>query len=84
MKSEDIYNAWKEQKSRIEVGQGFSQAVMNQIYHYEQSKRRSLLRGYQLVELISARRLAKAAVVTTGAVAGFVRIMFVVYTFLGC
>jgi hypothetical protein len=84
VRSEDIYNAWKEQKSRIEVSQGFSRAVMDRIYQYEQGKSRGLLRGYQLVELISARRLAKGAVVTTGAVVGFVRIMFVVYAFLAC
>ncbi len=84
MKSEEIYNAWKERKSQIEVRENFADELMNQIYRYEQKKSKPLLDGLRLIELISAYRFAKAAVVTAGAVAGFVRIMFVVYAFLGC
>jgi hypothetical protein len=84
VRSEDIYNAWKEQKSRIEVSQGFSRAVMDRIYQYEQGKSRALLKRYQLIELISAHPFVKAAVITAGAAAGLVRIMFLAYAFLGC
>ncbi len=84
MKSEEIYNAWKERKSQIDIRENFADELMNRIYRYEQKKRTPLLDGPRLIELISAHRFVKAAVITAGAMAGFVRIMFVVYTFLAC
>jgi len=84
MKTDEIYNAWKEQKRQIEVGKGFSSKVMSRIYQYEREKRKTLFDGHRLIELISTRPLGKAAVVAAGAVIGFVRITFVIYAFLGC
>ena len=84
MNSQEIYNAWKEDRNRIEIRKEFSDEVMDQIHQYERQKREPLLLGYQLVELISAHRLVKAAVVAIAAVAGLVRIMLVAYAFLGC
>jgi hypothetical protein len=84
MKSEEIYNAWKERKSQIDIRENFADELMNQIYQYEREKRKPLFDGLRLIELLSAHRFAKAAVVTAGVVTGFVRIMFVVYTFLAC
>jgi hypothetical protein len=84
MKTDDTYNAWKEQKSQIEVGKGFSDKVINRIYQYEQQKRKPLFDGHRLIELISTRPLGKVAVVTAGVLIGFVRMTFVVYAFLGC
>jgi hypothetical protein len=84
MKSEEIYNAWKERKTQIDVQENFSDELMNQIYRYEETKRRPFFDGPRLTELISSCRLVKAAVVTAGAVTGLVRIMFVVYAFLAC
>jgi len=84
MKSEEIYNAWKERKSQIDIRENFADELMNQIYQYESEKRKPLFDGHRLIELISTRPLSKAAVVTAGAVTGLVRIMFVVYAFLAC
>jgi hypothetical protein len=84
MRSEEIYNAWKEQKCQIDIRENFADEVMNQIYQYESEKRKRLFDGHRLIELISAHRFVKAAVVTVGAAAGLVRIMFVVYAFLAC
>lgn len=84
MKSEEIYNAWKERKSQIDLGENIKGEVMNRIYRYEHDKGKSLLDVQRLIELISEHRFAKAAVVTAGAVVGFVRIFFVVYAFLAC
>ena len=83
MKTEEIYNAWKEQKSRIEVGKGFSDKVIRRIRQYEQQKRKSLFDGHRLIELISTRPLGKAAAIAAGTVIGLLRITFVVYAFLG-
>ncbi len=84
MKTDEIYNAWKEQKSQIEVGKGFSDKVINRIHQYERQKRKTLFDGHRLIELISTRPLGKAAAIAAGAVIGFLRITFVVYAFLGC
>jgi len=84
MKRQEAYNAWKERKSQIEISRDFPDKVMNHIYQYEQQKTKSFFDAYQFIELISAHSLAKAALVTVGAVVGFIRIVFVVYMFLGC
>jgi hypothetical protein len=84
MKSEEIYNAWKEHKSQIDLRENFTDEVMNRIYRYERDKRRPFFQAQRLIELISAHRFAKAAIVTAGAATGIVRIVFVVYTFLAC
>ena len=78
MKTEEIYNTWKEQKSQIEVDKGFSDKVMNQICQYEQNKRKSLFDVQSLIELMSAHALAKAGLILTGGVVGFIRVVFVV------
>jgi hypothetical protein len=84
MKTEEIYDAWKEQKNQMDVDKNFSDKVINRIYQYEQEKRKTLFDGRRLIELISTRPLGKAAVIIAGALIGFVRISFVVYAFWGC
>lgn len=84
MKTEEIYNAWKEQKSKIEICKDFSDKVMGRIYQYEGEKRQTLFDGHRLIELISTRPLRKAAVVAAGVLIGFVRMTLVIYAFLGC
>jgi len=78
MKTEEIYNTWKEQKSQIEVGKGFSDKVMNQICRYEQNKRKSLFDMQSLIEFMSAHTLVRAGLILTGGVVGFIRVVFVV------
>lgn len=84
MKSEEIYNAWKESKSRIDIRENFSDDVMNRIYRYERDRKKPLFDGQRLLELISAHRFVKAGVITAGAVTGLVRVIVVVYAFLAC
>jgi hypothetical protein len=84
MKSEEIYNAWKERKSQIDIRENFSDELMNRIYRYEQKKRKPLFDAHRVIELISAHRFVKAGVVTAGAAVGLVRVMFVFYAFLAC
>jgi hypothetical protein len=82
MKSEEVYDTWKEEKSQIDIRQDFADKVMNQVYQYAQKKRKLLFDVQWLVELISAHPLAKAGLVATGAVTGLVRVAFVVCMFL--
>jgi hypothetical protein len=83
MKSEEVFNAWKEEKSQIDLSENFADEVMNQVYQYAQKKREPLFDVQWLVELISAHPLAKAGLIAAGAVAGFIRMAFTVYMFLG-
>ena len=78
MKTKEIYNTWKKQKNQIEVGKGFCDKVMNRIYQYEQKKCKSLFNVQSLIELMSAHTLAKAGLILTGGVVGFIRVVFVV------
>lgn len=84
MKSERIYNAWKEQKSRIEVGSDFSPKVMSRIYRYEQEKPANLFDVNALIEWILSRPFAKAGLVAVAAAGGVIRVAFVLCTFLRC
>jgi hypothetical protein len=83
MKSEKLYEDWKKQRSQAEVGHDFNERVMKQVYQYEQLKREPLFDMQQLPEFISAHPLAKAGLIAAGAIAGFIRMAFTVYMFLG-
>lgn len=78
MNNEDIYNAWKKKKHQVEISEDFTDSVMNQIRRYEQNKRKSLFDVQSLIELMSAHTLAKAGLILTGGVVGFIRVVFVV------
>lgn len=80
MKSQEIYNAWKEQKSQIEIDTGFSNKVMNLIHQYGQRKKVSLFDEF--IELISAHLLAKIGLIAVGAATGFFRLVFMVIVIL--
>lgn len=83
MKSKELYDNWKKQRSQIEVGQNFTEKVMSQVYQYEQTKPKPLFDMQRLFEFISAHPLAKAGLIVAGAVAGFIRMAFTIYVFLG-
>jgi len=82
MKSEKIYNAWKNQKRQIKVGGKLAEKVMNQVCLYEQKKKKPLLDMQRFIEVISAHPLAKAGLITIAAITGIVRVAFVVHILL--
>ncbi|MHC4387194.1 MAG: hypothetical protein ACYSX1_01145 [Planctomycetota bacterium] len=82
MKSEGIYNTWKERKSHVEVSNTFSDRVMSRIYEYEQVRARPFFDIQRLVERVSAHALAKAGLVAAGAAMGLVRLIFVILVIL--
>ena len=83
MKNEKIYDDWKKQRNHVEPGHNFTDQVMNQVNQYEQNKRKPLFDMQWLIEFISEHTLAKATLVAAGLVAGFIRMVFTVYMFLG-
>ena len=84
MKSNEIYNAWKEQKSQAELKVDFPDKVMRRISELEQRKRTPLFDWNKLMELVFSNPLAKAAMIAMGALVGAVRIAIMLYAFLWC
>lgn len=78
MKTEEIYNAWKEKKRQVEIRENFTDNMMTQICQYEQNKRKSLFDVQSLIELMSAHTLAKAGLILTGGVVGFIRVILMI------
>ncbi len=83
MKSEEIYNAWKEQKNQFETSPDFPDKVMNQIHNYEQAKRKPLFDVQWLIDVVSTRPLVKAAMIAAGAIGGIIRAALMLYVALG-
>jgi hypothetical protein len=78
MKSQDIYNAWKQQKSHIEITDSFEDNLMKRIHQYEQNKPKPIFDFQPLIDFISARPLAQAALIIAAAITGLARVAFMV------
>ena len=78
MNNQDFYNGWKEKKRQVEIRENFTDEMMNQICQYEQNKRKSLFDVQSLIELMSAHTLAKAGLILTGGVVGFIRVILMI------
>ena len=84
MKSKDIYDAWKQQARKIDIGEGFSDEVMNGVRTFEQHKHRPWLDLDTILEHIGARPAVKFTLMGAGAVAGFLRVFVAAYALLSC
>jgi hypothetical protein len=82
MKNEEIYDSWKKQRSQIEVGQNFTEKVMNHVYQYEQKRKASPFDIQWLVETVSAHPLAQVAMIAVGTLVGFVRLILMIHLLL--
>ena len=82
MKSQDVYNRWKEEKAPPERRKDFANKIMIQIYDYEYKKNAPLFDLGKFIELISKHTLAKTALITGGAITGIVRLIIVVLMIL--
>jgi len=82
MKTDQIYNAWKEKKAHVDISDDFTDKAMKQIYNHEQNKRKPLFDLQHLLEFVSAHPMAQAGLVASGAVAGFVRVAFMTHILL--
>ncbi len=76
MKSDQIHGQWKKQKRQIEIRRGFSSKAMKRICEYEQNKLSFGL--VKVIEFIYTQPLVKVGLVASGAIAGFVRLVFVI------
>ena len=78
MKNEELYKAWKENKSRIDISEDFFEKVMHRVNIYEKDRRKPLFDISRLIELISASTMAKATMIAGGAIVGFVRVAIMI------
>ena len=83
MKQLEVYNAWKEHKSKINISEQFMDNLMNQIYQNEQKKNKPLFDYQRLAEVVSYHFSAQAALVAAGSVIGFIRFVFMFIVILG-
>jgi hypothetical protein len=82
MKSDEVYESWRQEKRHIEVSQNFTDRVMNEIYELEQGRNVIQLKMNRLIELISSHPLAKTGLVAAGAVIGIVRVIIMILAIL--
>ncbi|NIA32095.1 MAG: hypothetical protein GWP06_19570 [Actinobacteria bacterium] len=78
MDTEKIYNLWKSKKSYLKTNQNFSNTIIKRINQYEQKKRKPFFDMYKIIDFISIQPLAQVALFAAGAIAGFVRLIFVI------
>jgi uncharacterized protein (DUF488 family) len=82
MKDHEVYESWRQKKRQIDASPNFTDRVMNQVYQWEQSRKKPLLKMERLIELISFYPLAKTGLVAFGAATGTVRLIIMIHTIL--
>ena len=78
MDTEKIYDLWNDKKSQLKVNEDFSDMIMKRINRYEQKKRKPLFDMYKIIDFVSIQPLAQAVLFVAGAIAGFVRLIFII------
>jgi hypothetical protein len=82
MKSDEVYESWRQEKRQIEVSRNFTDRVMDEIFQLEQNRNIIQLKMNKLIELISFHPLAKTGLVAVGAVIGIVRVIIMILAIL--
>jgi hypothetical protein len=83
MKENEVYESWRQEKRQINIGQNFTNQVMNKVYQWEQSRKIPLIKIERLIEIISFHPMAKAGLVAAGAFTGIVRLIIMIHAILG-
>jgi hypothetical protein len=84
MKTEEILKLWADTKLQINPEGDFSSKVMSRIYEYDRQRKKPLFDISWLVEIATSNPLAKAAMIMTAAMAGVLRVVFLMCTLLWC
>jgi len=82
MNSDEILELWRQRSNQLEISQGFSDTVMNQIIEDERRRSKTAFNLRRLIEFISSSPTATAAVMALGASAGITRAAIVVLSLL--
>ena len=82
MKDHKVYESWKQEKRQIDVSQNFTDQAMNDVYQWEQSRKKPLFTMERLIELISFHPLAKTGLVAAGGVMGIARLIIMIQAIL--
>ena len=78
MKSQDIYNAWRERKRQIDIAEDFADSVMDKIRHHRKYRLKSLFDLQRFIETFSHNPITQAALLVAGAITGLARIALVI------
>jgi hypothetical protein len=81
MDKKKLYDGWIEKNMQVEINKSFPDKVMSRIYQYEQ--RPKWFDVQRLIEIISAHTIIRNSMVAAGAIAGFIRIVYMLMTILG-
>lgn len=82
MKSQEIYNGWKEQKSQIKISDDFEDKLMKKVYSYEQQKNELLFNRDKLILFLCRNSFAKVGLCFIGTILGLVRVMLIISSYL--
>ncbi len=82
MNSDEMLALWREERTELEISQGFADGVMSRIIEHGRRKSKVPFDLYLLIEVISSSRAVTAAVMALGAAAGITRGAIVVLSFL--
>ena len=82
MKNEEIINAWKDQKARMEIGAELADDVMNRIHRYEKRRTASFFDIDSFIEQLMQKPSTRATLATAGVIGGFIRAGFPLYILL--
>ena len=82
MKSEELYEAWKETRRKVVPSEDFINKVVNQAYKYEQEKKKTSHIMKRLIDFVSAHTFAQAALIAMGVMSGFTRMFVMIITIL--
>ena len=82
MKSEELYEEWKETRRKVVPSENFINKVVNQAYEYEQEKKKTPRTMKRLIDFVSAHPFAQAALIAMGVMSGFMRMFVVIITIL--
>ena len=84
MKAEEILKLWIDRKLQINPEGDFSSKVMSRIYRYEEQRKKPLFDISWLMEIAASNPFAKAAMIMTAAMAGVLKVVFLLFTILWC
>ncbi|HBG28372.1 MAG: hypothetical protein A2Y10_11265 [Planctomycetes bacterium GWF2_41_51] len=72
MDKRKIYESWKEKD--VKISDSFADKVMNKVFEYERRPR--FFDVQRIIEIISAHSIIKNSLIVMGAVAGSIRVMY--------
>jgi hypothetical protein len=75
MDKKKIYESWLNKK--VEIPDSFADKVMDRVFEYEQRPR--WFDVQRIIEIISTHAIIRNGLIVTGAIAGFIRVIYFIF-----